>query len=43
MFNRILTVWRKKWCFFLDDKGLFYNFASIIPEMKGHFCWKETK
>lgn len=43
MFNRILTVWRKKWCFFLDDKGLFYIFASIIPEMKGHFCWKETK
>lgn len=43
MFNRILTVWRKKWCVFLDDKGLFYTFASIIPEMKGHFCWKETK
>lgn len=43
MFNRILIVWRKKWVFFLDDKGLFYTFAPIIPEMKGHFCWKETK
>lgn len=43
MFNRILIVLRKKWYFFLDDKGLFYTFASIIPEMKGHFCWKETK
>lgn len=43
MFNRILIVWRKKWCFFLDDKGLFYTFVSIKYEMKAHFCWKETK